>query len=45
MPYNTAIPLLVIYAETIIPNYNSKRYMYLNIHYSTIHSRQDMETT
>ena len=41
LPYDPAIPLLGISRE----NSNSKRYMHLNIHSSTIYNSQDMEAT
>lgn len=40
LPFNPAIPLLGLYLET---SSNSKRYMYPNIHSSTIYNNQDME--
>ena len=42
LPYDPAIPLLGIYLEKTI---NLKRYMYPNVHYSTIYNSQDIETT
>ena len=42
LPYDPAIPLLGICPEK---NHNSKRYIYPNVHCSTIYSSQDMEAT
>ena len=42
LPYDPAIPLLAVYPEkTLI----QKRYMYPNVHCSTIYNSQDMEAT
>ena len=41
LPYNPAIPLLDIYPEKT----NSKRYMYSDVHCSTIYNSQDMGAT
>ena len=43
LPYDPAIPFLGIYLEKD-ENPNLKRYMYPNVHSSTIYNSQDMET-
>ena len=43
LPYDPAIPLLGIYPEKM--KSNSERYMYPDVHSSTIYSSQDMEVT
>ena len=40
--YDSTIPLLGVYSEK---NHNSKRYVYPNVHCSTIYNNQDMEAT
>ena len=42
LPYDPAIPLLG-YISKENKNCNSKRYLHLNVHISTIYSNQDME--
>ena len=42
LPFDPTIPLLDIYAEK---THDLKRYMYSNVHCSTIYNRQDMEET
>ena len=41
LPYDPSIPLLGMYPDKTL---NSKRYTHPNVHSSTIHSSQDMET-
>ena len=42
LPYDAAIPFLGVYLEKTI---NLKRYVHPDVHSSTIHNSQDVETT
>ena len=44
LPYDPAIPLLGIYLKKT-KNTNSERYVYPNVHCSTVYNSQDMEAT